>query len=527
MTQRLLYLLSAMFLLLICGAVTAPADDGVPTTRRSKEGDIASMETYYAKLYSGPLAMKSRLPKLVALLSLAKIDCGPTSSALIEAAGNRDPIVSYLAWQILSARQASLNPAYREYWVQRGIELAAGGEMPGSTIVPMLDAAVSIPHVKVKKLTDKLFDLVLRRYSPSKPNDVPVLKSAGALLAAWNDPALLQRVMNAVGDNSNGPTAEYLLVTLPGAPAKLPDATDQRRGALQRLVKSAATVGPATRPFTVLGKEVPAPARITDPEDPRWRKELELGKLSISSFDLAWVIDSTGSMAETNQAVAAQTARVMRFISLFSDQSRVGAVYFRHEIDPKLQLKCCVEAVPPAYQTKVLPLNKEAGVTAKLMATESIGKRERKMHNTHPGSAVNGGLLTALIKMDWSKEPDAQRVIILIGDSPLTDDTEAPTVELAKDAVKKGFQIHAITTTVNAANSWHPVIVAAGGVHWGYRPPEHPGGHKTGDIETINDYAAVAKVLIRNCVSPQYRDRIDPLIAALEPFIEQAEATGR
>jgi len=525
MTKRI----SLLMLAALLGAATAMytrADDvPPPTTRQTLPEKIASLEAYYARIYSQPLTMKSRLPKLIALMSLSRIDCQATTGALIEACGNKDPIVAYLAWEILHARCAKLDRANYEYWAVRGVELAASGEMPGTTLVPMLDAATSITAAKAK-VGEKAFDLVMRRYSPQRPADAPVLKSAGTLLAAWNDPVLIRRMASQLSDPARRDAAAALLHELPGAPGD--DVSESAaRAKLTKFAGAAGSSGPATRPYAGVGKLVPAPGKIIDPDDPQWRKELELGKLTISSFDLAWVIDSTGSMSETNQAVAAQTARVMRFISLFSDQSRVGAVYFRHEVDPKLQLKCCPEAdAPPAYQTKVLPLNKEAGVLAKQMASEKIGKGGRDSHITHPGSAVNGGLLTALLKLDWGKEPSAQHVIILIGDSPLTEGSDAATAELAADAVQKGFQIHAITTTAGSVKTWHPVIVAAKGIHWGYRPGGKAVGTKDG-VQAIHDYSAVAKVLIRNSITPQYRDRIDPLIAAIEPFIEQSEATGR
>jgi hypothetical protein len=57
------------------------------------------------------------------------------------------------------------------------------------------------------------------------------------------------------------------------------------------------------KPYTGTSAVFVAPQRITSPTDSRWRKELEIGKCTVSDFDLVWCIDSTGSMNEPNQIV--------------------------------------------------------------------------------------------------------------------------------------------------------------------------------------------------------------------------------
>lgn len=497
-------------------AATLPALGAPPTTRES----IRTLEDYYAKLYAEPLGMKARLPKLIALMSLAKLDSEPTNRALIEAVDNRDPVVSYLAWEILHARHTSLTPEYHDRWTTRGIELAAAGHLPGDTIKPALDAGVSIPHAMVKRVSVKLFDVITSRYSPATEAHGPVLKSAGQLLAAWNEPLLIQRVAGQLNDRTRGPAAEMILMQLPGAPgAETP--ADQRKAALQKLAR-AANAGPATRPYTTLGTAVPKPVRITDPSDKQWRKDLELGKLTVTSFDLAWVMDSTGSMAQTNETVAAETAKIMRLIDLCFDTSRVGAVYFRHEVDPKLQLKCCQFNDPlPAYRTKALQLNANAAALAAAMASEPIGKPGEQAHNRHPGSAVHGGLYTAIAQLKWN--PAGRRVIVLIGDAPLTAGTPAAAQALGAEAAKNGFQVHAVNVSDKGLDTWNPVIKASGGRHFFFRTVGRGKPPKVDGMETVQSFGEVGKAILKSAVNPDYADRIDALIDALEPYIEQAK----
>lgn len=88
----------------------------------------------------------------------------------------------------------------------------------------------------------------------------------------------------------------------------------------------------------------PKPPKITDPDDKRWYAELEIGKLTVSDFDLVWAIDSTGSMNDENQMIAAQTGHVIRICSLVSRRTRCGTVYARHEIEKGHLQKCCEAA---------------------------------------------------------------------------------------------------------------------------------------------------------------------------------------
>ncbi len=535
MSIRVKLHLLVITLILSANLVAIGEDQAPPTTRRSKEQQIAELEEYLAKTYSKPLAMKPRLPKLIALMSLSKIDCLPSTLALIEAAGNKDLIVSYLAWEILHARQTSLPKANYDYWVQRGLELVASNELPGTTVKPMLDAAVSIPQSQVKAVSTKAFDLIMLKYSPAEENDLPVLKSAGRLLATWNEPTLIEHVAEQLSDSRRWPAAEFLLMSLPNAPkgdaagSKATSLDEKRIGELKTFAATATqgSAGPGTKPYTDVGTVVPAPQRITNPRDEQWYKDLELGKLAISNFDLAWSMDSTGSMNATNQRVAAETAKVMRLISLVSDQSRVGAVYFRHETSDRLELKCCGPAGKfPYYQTKHLALNKEAGALAAAMAAEKIPKPDPALKNMHSGSAVHGGLSTALTSLKWSEEPDSIRVIVLIFDSNLTKGTEAATKELVIGATKRGFQVHGITTAPEGTRSGHEAILAGGGIHFELIAKSKQGNAGEG-ITQIHDFSIIPRALIKASINKQYRDRIDPLLSAFEPYVKQAAKVGR
>jgi hypothetical protein len=489
-----------------------------PTTQKDY---VAEMEKYFAQLYAKPLREKPRLPKLVALMSLSKLDAPATTSQLIEAAGSSDPVVAYLAWEILHARQDRLTADYHAYWIKRGLELGAAGTLPPASLVSALQAAESVPYDTVASVSGKLFDTITASYDPAVESDVPVLTAAGKLLAAWQAAPLLQRVARQMSDAKRSAAAERILMGLPGAPA--PDApADQKKSALNKLAKTPGE--PKLHPYTAVGKVVPAPVKIVDPKDPQWYKELELSDLAISNFELVWVIDSTGSMNEWNQIIAANAAPVMRMLDLVSEQTRVGAVYYRHEVDAKLQVECCRQAAnAPWYQTKPHPLNRNAEALAAAMAAEPIPKPDKTLHNMHPGSAVHGGLVTAIGKLDWTRDAKSRRVIVLVGDATLTAGTEQATAALAAEAVKNGFQVHALTVGKRAYESFHPVVEAAKGLHWDFvgDKPAHRRNPAAGDHQTINDFDVIARLVIKSSINKAYHDRIDPLLDALAPLIEQ------
>lgn len=506
-------------MLLLAGTAGRVAAQDPP----SKEALIKQMENYYVEMYSEPLRAQGRLPKLLAIMSLSKIQCDRTSGAVLELMSNKDRVVRYLAWEVLHARQTSLTPEQRLSWARSAAEMAAAGDFPGSTLAPPLRVLAAFAPDEVGKDRLKLINRVLENYDPSRDADKPVLDAARTLVRAWSDPAMIGRIKSKVSEDSSA--AWYVIEPLAKSAAKegAIETGADRRAAIDAWLRSDDARFDASRllPYTDLGKRVPPGKVITDPNADEFRAELEIGKLNVDAIDVMWVIDSTGSMNGPNQIIAGQTAHFAAALGVLSDRVRFGATYYRHELDPKLQKECCGPAgQKPYYQVKVHPLTGNIAEIVSTMSKEPIPTPNRQLHrNMHPGCAVAGGIQGAIKAGMWIDESKGRRVMILVGDSNLTPDSEAATSALIKEATGRRFVVHAMLLN-QAIKLWPDHIKTSGTkptVLWKIGLKDDPTKPAP---EAIRAFRGLEKSVILSTVSDNFHDRIDPLLTALSAYID-------
>jgi hypothetical protein len=489
----------------------------------TKEELIKQLENYYVEMYSEPLRAKGRLPKLLAIMSLSQIQAERTSSAIVELLANKDPVVRYLAWEVLHTRHTSLTPEQRLFWAKEGAAMAGKGDFPGATLAAPLKVMAGMPREEFDRDANKILGRVLKDYSPEKKQDLPVLDAARAWIGAWRSPALVGEAKSKIKDGSNA--AWYLLEPL--AKKAVTDgpleSTSERRAAVDKWLRSDDAKYDPTQivAYTTLGQLVPAGKVITDPNADEFRAELEIGKLNVDSIDVCWVIDATGSMYGPNQIIAGQTARFAAALSVLSDRVRFGAAYYRHELDPKLQQPCCGPAGQrPFYQVKVHPLTSNIPEIVRTMANEPIPKPDPKLHrNTHPGCAVAGGIAGSVKAGMWVDAGKGKRVMILVGDSHLTPGTEAATSDLIKQVTERDFIVHSLLLGP-AVRLWPEHIKTSGNEPqklWKIVSPDAPDKPSN---EAIWAFRSLERVVILSTVSKNFHGRIDPLLKALRPYID-------
>lgn len=519
---------------------SSPATE--PSTQPSKlQIIITKTEEYYAKIYGEPLNAADRLPREIAIISLSRIDAPSTTQKLLDVfkSKDRDPVVWYLAWEALHPRYASMTKQERRQWATGGLHAAAAGGFPGTTATPLLRALAEHEPVEFESDPYKLAARVIQENSLDSTDQTATLTALRDLIAAWHDPSLIKAVSALLAKPDLARRVDYVLRKLPGAPAESRDPRQIQSQWTAWIAESKIKVATASElsPYQGTADVFPAPSRITDPEDPRWRAELEIGKLTVSDFDLVWCVDSTGSMNETNQRVAAETGLVVRVCSLVSRQARCGTVYARHEIDPKFMEKCCKEATGgQKYQIKEYALTTDVKALAAKMAVERIPKPDAKVEgNMHPGTPVLGAMQVAVDRMNWSKDKNARKIVVLVGDAKPTPGTESTAEKFAESMHSRGFSLYALTTRV-ATELWPPIIKAGGGevVPMG---GGGGGGHKNkkqprvqGDgPSALTPFQEVAAAAIRDAVASTYRDRVDPLVDIWIKYavaMEQAEQTA-
>lgn len=515
---------------LIAGNIARAAPTTAPATQPEltrTQRLIHDLEVVYARTYGEPLTSPERLPKEIAIISLSRIDAPEITQKLLDVfkLKDRDPIVWYLAWEALHARVGSLGKDQRQRWVTGGLVAAnITGGFPGTTVTPLLRALAEFPPTIYEDQPHRLAVRVLQENALDVAAQKEALDALRDLIAAWHDPTLVRAVIAAAGRANVGARVDHVLRGLPNPPGKESDALKTRGVWTAWLEKSTLKTAAASELKSYSGRAgvFTAPPRITDPLDKRWQAELEIGKLTVSDFDLVWCIDSTGSMNQTNQTVAAETGHVVRVCSLVSRRARVGTIYARHEVEKPYLQKCCEDAGSRAgwYQVKGYALSTDFKQLTAKMAAEKIPPPDRQNEgNVHPGTPVLGALQAAVKGMEWSKDKNARRVIVMVGDSALTPGTEKACPTFAAQCRKDGFYLHALATR-RAETEWAAVFKAAGGQilafsRGGAARAVRRAGSTIAAEHSEGVFGELAAMIIRECVAKPYHDRIEPLVNIL------------
>ncbi len=135
-------LVCLLAVVLLCKFVPSARAQATPT----KQELITQLENYYVELYSEPLSAKGRLPKLLAIMSLSKLQAERTTSVLMELTANKDKVVRYLAWEVIHARHNTLTAEQKQAWINVTAEMAANGDFPGATLEAPLRILMSLPR---------------------------------------------------------------------------------------------------------------------------------------------------------------------------------------------------------------------------------------------------------------------------------------------------------------------------------------------------------------------------------------------
>jgi hypothetical protein len=517
---------------LLVTATRATAAEVAKGTSTDAERKIKNLESYYAKIYAEPLDSTERLPREIAILSLSRIDAEETTKRLLDAlkTKDRDPLIVYLAWEALDARVGSLNSEERMRWVTAGLQAANSGGFPGSTATPLLRALAEQPPAGLEADLAKFVTRVIQENDPQDAGGKAALDALADLMGAWHDPILIRAMVSNFARSDWVERVDHALRKLPEAPEggdvkKLPALW---RSWAQQHGQIKAAEAQELKPYAGSSGIFAKADRITDPDDKRWRAELEISKLTVSDFDVAWCIDSTGSMNEANQVIAAEMPSVMRICSLISKRARAGAIYYRHETEAGLMKACCLRAKENSrfYQVKGYPLTADVRTIAAKMAAEPIPKPDPTLGNTHPGCAAHAALHAAMEDMNWSSDKHARRVIVLVGDSPVTPGSEKACEQLGATAKARGYAVHALLRP-RSAESWEPLIRAAGGTYTAFTPgvaaAQRPRMAAAGRNGASDEFGQMMAKVVSDSIAGDYKDRVEPLVKILLPYAKAAE----
>ncbi|MCD4824428.1 MAG: zinc ribbon domain-containing protein [Phycisphaerae bacterium] len=549
-----------------------------------KAARIQKMVDYYTKTYAKHLSSKDWFVRTLAVISFSKINAPETTEKLMEVLeGDKDYLVRLYAWEALHARAKTLakDKDLHRRWVVAGVQVAMKGFFRGDTRVGLLKAVQSYgPELKGFDVDNvKLVDYILKTTNHRRPADARTLKQLRKLIAAWKDPKLTKKIAMKMSKSGIGNRAEYVLGGLNkeiehiGSIANKGVSTadwTSARAAWLKWLKEANLTPPKPgklKLYTGQSRLIPLARKIKDPDDPKWREDLELGKLRIKQFDLVLCIDSTGSMQKVMQWLARDVEKMLAAFKLICREPRIGATYYRHETDPKYMMDCCEKAkgkkvkspttggkttVIKNYRTKEFRLTGRVRTLAKAMLQEKAGGA----HNNPPGAptpvagAVYGGLLTSLNNHPWAKTKTAKKIIVVIGDAPPTKndsvDTMVPLEKLLPQMVKKGFTIHTVKILLMQQ------ILSDGQIKQLRKQRKHVdifisafdkiakwGNGKSILLQFLaaktkasskaqialppagqSNYQAIVGEVLRSALPKGYQDRIDPLVSVLLEYCQ-------
>ncbi len=546
-------------------------EERAKTERTQKR--IKALEAYYATMYAKHLKSRDWFIRARAMAARGKIDCKETTDKLMTVVENdRDPMIRMYAWEALHARAASLAkmPDYHRRWVSAGVKAAYKGGFRGDLRVALIKAVEAYgpkpPGFEVTN--DKLITYILKTTSHERPADSRTLTALRKLIATWKDPKITQSICRMLSNATTANKAEYVLGSLNPAITpigkwyqKTPSADWRKKQGewskwvKENLTEETASVKVAKKPYVGKSKYFPPAEKITDPNDPKWRKDLELGKLKFNDVEIAFVIDSTGSMQHVMNTLAKQLVRMIAALNMVSREPRIGTVYYRHEEDPALQVPCCKQAtgqqmqgrlpngktvILTNYRTLLLPLTSQVEKLAEIMLKQVAG-------GGHAGGAPHGGMITAIRGLKWTKSKTAKRVLVVIGDTPPTAGTSQAIETLVTTFHKKhNFTFHSMRVLsvpqlmtekqLKQQGSRHlpnyaKIAKLGGGTSIIGQFLRTQNGRKSGQVAPPHsaggNFRALVIGIIQGMINEDYRSRVAPVVNVLVEHSQSPVARRR
>ncbi|GIW77461.1 MAG: hypothetical protein KatS3mg104_2524 [Phycisphaerae bacterium] len=494
-----------------------------PTTRLSNEMVEqlrTQLEEYYAREFGAGLAKKNRLIRLIAVVSLSKIDADSVTEKLLEAAEDRDPIVAQVAWDVIHARHQSLTETQRQRWLQAGITARTRGAFPGKTALDLLGAVAGYGYpADARILAEMIADT-------ATDSQVSALRPICTQLLNTQPQGQWLRLLVQRMQGTDATRIDAVLRDLPDAPSP-PEKTSQYSRVWRQYALSYASHQPLPPegPYTGTSRVFPKPEKIEDPESDRWRQELELPEIPSDRIELVYCIDSTGSMDKVNKMLASTVQPLTMALGLCASDIRAGAVYYRHEIAKELMKDCCLKAQndPNNHTVLTIPLSKDINSVVRAMRSVVIHPKVGHFRGTGAYAAA----LQATTGINWSRGKNTQRIVVVIGDAPPTDGTHDYAAQFAELLKENDVRLYFLSLNKGCADSIRMIAQAGGS-----SPVPFESDMKLYDqyveknlpipLEKVirSNIGMTVTRLLRESVPDQYGDRIELILSATLPIIQ-------
>ena len=356
-----------------------------------------------------------------------------------------DIIVRLYAYEALYARLRSLTPAQLQRWWKVAKYLAAKNMLHGDMRIAFLRVLAELgPSAEHKRY----FIAFFLRTDATNPADIYTLRAMRDVLARWKSPDLVKSLIRGMSRLSTFYRSEYVLRGLRSNPydwrKDIPEGSNDMQNRTMadwaKWFKSAnlteaeaKTEIPVEAVLIAVGRgssgarlvrgkwqdqgtgwrddsppkgrrRTPGAAllaggeKLTDPQDPKWRKNLELPQLQLRQLEVTFVVDATGSMTEVVDWIKNDVLKMATAFGLISMEPRVGVVFFKDFGDTFTVAKFKMTGSAKSLAKSIQGISARGGADLP--------------------EAVYEGLKVALTQQRWSTSSFAKRVVILVGDAP-------------------------------------------------------------------------------------------------------------
>jgi len=503
-----------------------PVDATTPKKRSQSDASIEKTVEYYLKMYGKHLQSRDWIARAMAVISLAQIDDPRTIEKLIEVMKtDKAPIVRVYAWEALHARRDRLTPDHHAEWVDGGMALAKKNVLRGD----LRTGLVGVMHVGGPTDENKsLFRRLFANTNSLDPGDIRTLWAMGDLIAKWKSPDLVKALIRAMSNLDCAYRAELILRRITTAVphssrlaskgSKVMWAQTQQNWAAWFRQAGLEEIEPGKGGgYKGVSALMPRGEKILDTSDPKWRKDMELGRFRLDQLDVGFAVDSTGSMGKTVRWIQRDVIKMMQAFELISREPRISVVLYRDYGDQ--------------YVVRPISLTGDARRLAQaLRGADAAGGGDFP-------EAVYEALMTLLKRQNWSVRPSARKVIVLLGDAPPHERHLKKIEQAVASAVRDGFVFYAIKVrtryqSVHGTPKYDPALATYDRIaQWGkgksfwvsFLPESHRASRTLGTASPPRDdlpEQVILREVLKAALADDYADRVDPFINVLMQYVE-------
>ena len=495
---------------------------------------------YLEKLYLEKYESPDWVTRSMAIISLGKLPTRKASNAILEAMENdKHEVVRLIAFEaMLSRAEHHIHGEHYDRWLEATGVLANAGLFNGPLRVGLIQLlSVNRPSPTLKGVWWYLFE----HTNSTDRADITSIKELAECLKTWQAVDIVDRLITTSYDDLNQAYRAHYIMHLMGCPVDgvMQYRKHTKKGGIHSEEAWAKTKADVVawwkterRTWTqkkeadklpwknIKANLLPAVPVAEEIDLDELRKDLELEMVRLGNFDLAFVVDATGSMGEVHNWLRRDMRQMLKVFHLVAREPRIGLTFYRDEGDEWL--------------TKETPLTDDIDSLNK-----ALGAVGAKGGGDIPESVLNG-LHDGLVKQPWTRSARAGRnLMVIIADAPPHEETIPKAVALAEKAHKRaGMRIFGVTVHTSYGKkegieackaAFDQIAEVAGGTSIEIRPQKN-------SLQRNNaiKHFAVARerreatpgeqilyeVLV-GAMNPQYRNRILPFVQVAVAFCQE------